>query len=476
MTDSSLAIAITLIGLLYMPMPLMAWSVLAASRTLSVRHWCVGGALFGIGVLLVGLRIYLPEWLSFTVANACVMWGNLLRIQALKLELKRPWPTYRWVLWLAVYMVIYEWFRLEMESPFFRFGWGFGVLALCFAELARLSWQLAQAESSRSARWFSLVHMAAVAVVAVRVVLTGLGVSHPSPVAADIDAMVTTVMVLLTTVLGNFAFVGIFAERSTAKEVVLAKEQAQQLEHSRWRGRIAQLDRQRSLGAMSASISHELNQPLAAILLDANMVQQGLTSGTLTPAHLHENINAIEQNTLRASQIIQRIRNFIQPAPETYERVDLATLSVEVADLLAAEARARQVTFTFARDPALASVMGDRIQLSQIVLNLYRNAMQAMATVSRRAIGVDVRNEGEQVVLRITDSGIGFSPHVLARMGTEFFTTKPEGLGVGIMISRSIAEQHGGTLTFANASQDGAVATLALPAVQASPLVGRSAH
>lgn len=466
MTDANLAIAITLIGLLYLPMPIMAWSVLAASRTLSVTHWCIGGGLFGVGVLLVGLRFYLPEWLSFTVANGCVMWGNLLRIQALKLELKRPWPTYRWMLWLTVYMVVYEWFRLQMESPFFRFGWGFGMLALCFAELARLSWQLAQTESSRSARWFSLVHMAAVAVV-VRVVLTGLGISRPSPVAADIDAMVTTVMVLLTTVLGNFAFVGIFAERSTAKEVVLAKEQAQQLEHSRWRGQIAQLDRQRSLGAMSASISHELNQPLAAILLDANMVQQGLASGTLTPAHLHENINAIEQNTLRASQIIQRIRNFIQPAPETYERVDVATLSVEVADLLAAEARARQVTFTFARDPALASVMGDRIQLSQIVLNLYRNAMQAMATVSRRAIAVDVRNEGEQVVLRITDSGIGFSPQVLARMGTEFFTTKPEGLGVGIMISRSIAEQHGGTLTFANAPQGGAVATLALPAVHA---------
>lgn len=208
MTDANLAIAITLIGLLYLPMPIMAWSVLAASRTLSVTHWCIGGGLFGVGVLLVGLRFYLPEWLSFTVANGCVMWGNLLRIQALKLELKRPWPTYHWVLWLTAYMVVYEWFRLEMESPFFRFGWGFGMLALCFAELARLSWQLAQAESSRSARWFSLVHMAAVAVVVVRVVLTGLGVSRPSPVAADIDAMVTTVMVLLTTVLGNFAFVG----------------------------------------------------------------------------------------------------------------------------------------------------------------------------------------------------------------------------------------------------------------------------
>ena len=466
MTESNLAIAITLIGLLYLPMPIMAWSVLAASRTLSVTHWCIGGGLFGVGVLLVGLRFYLPEWLSFTLANACVMWGNLLRIQAFKLELKRPWPTYRWVLWLVVYMAVYEWFRLEVESPFFRFGWGFGMLALCFAELARLSWRLAQTESSRSARWFALVHVAAVAVVVVRVLLTGLGISRPSPVAADIDAMVTTVMVLLTTVLGNFAFVGIFAERSTAKEVVLAQEQAQQLAHSRWRGQIAQLDRQRSLGAMSASISHELNQPLAAILLDANMVQQGLASGALTPSQLHENINAIEQNTLRAGQIIQRIRNFIQPAPETYERVDLAILAVEVADLLATEARSHQVRFVFERAHALAPVMGDRIQLSQIVLNLYRNAVQAMAAAPQRVITVDVRNQGEQVVLRITDSGMGFSPQVLAHMGTEFFTTKPEGLGLGIMISRSIAEQHGGTLTFANAAQGGAVATLALPAVQ----------
>lgn len=468
MTDSNLAIAITLIGLLYLPIPIMAWSVLASTRTVSVVHWCVGGGLFGIGILLIGLRIYLPDWLSFAVANACVVLGNLLRIQALRLELKRPWRVSRWVMLFVGFMLVYEFFRLEVANQFFRFGWGFGILALCLGELARLSWQLSRVESSRSARWFSWVHWAVVVVIFVRVLLAGLGISRPSPVAADIDAMVTVVMVLLTTVLGNFAFVGIFAERSTAKEVVLAQEQAQQLEHSRWRGQIAQLDRQRSLGAMSASISHELNQPLAAILLDANMVQQGVASGKLTTPDLLENINAIEQNTLRASQIIQRIRNFIQPAPETYELVDLGALSVDVADLVASEARARQVKFSFSRDVPLARVMGDRIQLSQIILNLYRNAMQAMATVPQRDIAVEVRNEAANVVLRMTDSGIGFSSRVLEGMGTEFFTPKPEGLGVGIMISRTIAEQHGGTLTFINASHGGAVARLCLPAAMAA--------
>lgn len=464
MIESNLALAITLIGLLYLPMPIMAWLVLASFRTRAVAYWCAGGVLFGVGVLLIGLRIYLPEWLSFAVANAVVMLGNLLRMQALRLELNRPWPAHRWVLGWVGFMLVYEWLRLGVADPLLRFAWGFAALAWCLADMARLSWQLSRVESSRSARWFAWVHGLAVVVIAVRVVLTGLGVSRPSPVAADLDAMVTTVALLLTVILGNFAFVGFYAERANAKEVASAQEQAQQLAHAKWRGQIAQLDRQRSLGAMSASISHELNQPLAAILLDANMVQQGMASGTLTQTHLHENINAIEQNTLRASQIIQRIRNFIQPAPETYERVDLATLSVEVADLLAAEARAHQVSFAFERAESLSPVMGDRIQLSQIVLNLYRNAIQAMMAAPHRMIAVDVRNQGEQVVLRITDSGMGFSPQVLAHMGTEFFTTKPEGLGVGITISRSIAEQHGGTLSFANAAQGGAVATLSLPA------------
>ena len=370
----------------------------------------------------------------------------------------------RWVMWWVAFMSVYEWFRLGLENQFLRFGWGFAMLALCLAELARLSWQLAQTESSRSARWFSMVHGVAVGVIFVRVLLTGLGFSRPSPVAADVDAMVTTVIVVLTTVLGNFAFVGIFAERSTAKAIVSAKEQAQQLERSRGLSQIAQLDRQRSLGAMSASISHELNQPLAAILLDANMVQSGLASGKLTTPDLVENINAIEQNTLRASQIIQRIRNFIQPAQEKYERLDMGVLAVEMADLLAADARARHVKFSFHRVDPLAPVMGDRVQLSQIVVNLYRNAMQAMAAVDRRELVVDVRNEGAQVVLCMTDSGIGFSARALENMGIEFFTTKPEGLGVGIMISRTIAEQHGGTLTFVNAPQGGAMATLSLPA------------
>ena len=464
MTESSMAIAITLLSLLYLPMPIMAWSVLADSRPVSVLYWCVGGGLFGLGVLLIGLRHYFPDWASFALANGLVMLGNLLRIQAFRFELQRPWPVMRWVMWWVAFMSVYEWFRLGLENQFLRFGWGFAMLALCLAELARLSWQLAQTESSRSARWFSMVHGVAVGVIFVRVLLTGLGFSRPSPVAADVDAMVTTVIVVLTTVLGNFAFVGIFAERSTAKAIVSAKEQAQQLERSRGLSQIAQLDRQRSLGAMSASISHELNQPLAAILLDANMVQSGLASGKLTTPDLVENINAIEQNTLRASQIIQRIRNFIQPAQEKYERLDMGVLAVEMADLLAADARARHVKFSFHRVDPLAPVMGDRVQLSQIVVNLYRNAMQAMAAVDRRELVVDVRNEGAQVVLCMTDSGIGFSARALENMGTEFFTTKPEGLGVGIMISRTIAEQHGCTLTFVNAPQGGAMATLSLPA------------
>jgi C4-dicarboxylate-specific signal transduction histidine kinase len=214
---------------------------------------------------------------------------------------------------------------------------------------------------------------------------------------------------------------------------------------------------------MSASLSHELNQPLTAILLDTNMVQRGLQADNLSRAELLENIQAIEHNTQRASQIIERIRNFIRPEKSIRQRIDMNVLTREVHGLMAAEFRSRHVHFSFAHDAQSVWVMGDPIQLSQVLLNVYRNALQAMAQVQARKIVVRTTVQNNRVEVVVQDTGHGFNTDVMAHVGEAFFTTKAEGLGVGLNISRTIAQQHGGQLLFANAPEGGAQVTLVLP-------------
>ena len=144
---------------------------------------------------------------------------------------------------------------------------------------------------------------------------------------------------------------------------------------------IAHLDRQRSLGELSASLGHELNQPLTAILTNTQVAKRGLLKGSFNSQQLDELLDKIAYNTLRASQIIQRIRDFIRPSDSRCEPVDLNLVLSEVAGLVADEVKKREVSLvvTLADKPVL--VMGDSIQFSQIVLNVFRNAIDRKSVV-----------------------------------------------------------------------------------------------
>ena len=178
---------------------------------------------------------------------------------------------------------------------------------------------------------------------------------------------------------------------------------------------------------------------------------------------LLENIQAIEHNTQRASQIIERIRNFIRPEKSFRQAIDVNLLTREVHGLMTAELRSQHVHFSFVHDAKPAWVMGDPIQLSQVLLNVYRNALQAVAQVQTRKIVVRTSVQNNAVHVTVQDAGRGFVPETMQHVGEAFFTTKADGLGVGLSISKTIAEMHSGSLTISNAVDGGAIVELNLP-------------
>ena len=448
-----------------MLMPAAVWLVMNKQRTPTVVYWCVGGFLFGAGAILIGMRQQVPPWMTFALANVLLVGGNVLQAQALRTELSQPLQFSQMMGLLLSYALVYEFFRLVIENSTLRFVWGAAVLTVSLAYISYLAWRLDQWLDSQSARWLIGIHLMGASVMLFRLVRVAFGYADPDAASVAVDSFVAAVALLLASVIGSFAFIGIFFERSVKRDILLAQEQARQGENARLNAQIAHLDRQRSLGAMSASLSHELNQPLTAILLDANMVQRGLQANNLSRTDLIQNIQAIEQNTQRASQIIERIRNFIRPEKSIRQCIDMNVLTHEVHELMAAELRSRHVNFYFTHDAHPAWVMGDPIQLSQVLLNVYRNALQAMAQTQTQArqIVVTTAIQNNQVQVMVQDAGPGFLPDAMPHVGEAFFTTKADGLGVGLNISRTIAQQHGGQLIFTNAPEGGAQVMLVLP-------------
>ena len=174
-------------------------------------------------------------------------------------------------------------------------------------------------------------------------------------------------------------------------------------------------------------------------------------------------MEGIEANTTRTVNLVTRIRDFIRPTQQHYAPIDLSQVLADVAQLLAHDMASEQVVFHQEIESGKFMVHGDRIQISQIILNVYRNAMQAMQGQGNKDIFVTLAREGRAVALRIQDSGPGLTEAIKLTVGQPFVTSKEDGLGVGLSISRAIAEMHGGRLTITNAVGGGALVELNLP-------------
>jgi len=234
---------------------------------------------------------------------------------------------------------------------------------------------------------------------------------------------------------------------------------------------LARLNRGAALGALSAALAHEINQPLGAILSTAETAELLLERPGEAPREaLRELLAAIREDDQRAAAVLQRLRAWLANAPATLQPVALNPLVQDVARLLATELRLRETELVLALAPHLPDVTADAVQVQQVVLNLVLNALDALQAVPprQRRVTVATTLRGDHTVaISVSDNGPGLAGVPAQRLFEPFFTTKPDGLGVGLAISRSIAEQHGGRLQ-AEDGPGGACFRFTLPAVGAA--------
>jgi len=456
--------AFLVLGFLYIILPVTAWAVLSDQRSKAAMLWCSGGELFGVGVLLVGLRISLPVWVSYPLANSMMWAGILMQVMALRGVLAQPLAAMRSAILVLLALCIFEFFRVVLEDAILRFSWSVLIFTVVFLYIAYLSYRIWLTHQLKSARWLALVYFIVAIAMLIRVQTALAGLTVPDAVEQGVGSSVLTIVSgLLISIFGNFAFIGMFLERATKRGIKATAQRVRQEESTRLGEQVAQLERQRTLGVMSYSFAHEFSQPLTAILMDAHVIKACLGADPPNVKKIGETIEDVERNVSRTVKLIERIRNFIRPTQGEFESVDMKVLARDVEQLLLHDIKVEKIKFEWDFDSDDCKVYGDKVQLSQIVLNLYRNAIQAMANSDERKIFVSVSQEDQSVVLQVRDTGPGLADSVKDSIGQPFVTTKKDGLGVGLSISRTIAERHTGRLTMTNAVGGGAIAELKLP-------------
>jgi C4-dicarboxylate-specific signal transduction histidine kinase len=241
-----------------------------------------------------------------------------------------------------------------------------------------------------------------------------------------------------------------------------------ELEAQRSRGELAHLTRVAVVGELTASLAHQLNQPLAGILSNAQAGRRFLDADPCDTAELRDIFNDIIEDNTRAADVIRRLRDMLRKGPTERELLDVNDVVRESARLVVSDAIIRNVSLQLVLTPVPAVVRGDRVQLQQVILNLLLNGMEAVdssRSARRSVVLTTALCQRDDVEVCVADSGPGLAlPKGAEHLVFEpFYTTKQSGLGLGLSIARSIVEAHGGNLSAASAEGGGAVFSLTLP-------------
>lgn len=476
---------ILMIFLVYVVLHGAIWVVLGGEKSQQVTIWCASGVLSGLAVILFANQPAIPKILFYYGAQILMLLGNFGRIYALRMYLDKPQSVYYGanllinLLYLIVFAYMYESGSSDRDLLVLFYGfWVFGCLDYIVA-----GYQIHQKNKFFGGQLVMAAGIILCATLGQRSlgIISGWGAQGIYEVSWDQGIMLLGQIIGIT--LSNIGFLQIFmAIREQKKieiqsELVKAQERSVYLtNHQQELERLIQereeIIRQLTLsnktagmGALVASIAHELNQPLAAIRLNAQLMEMKLSNVKLDPKEGQSMIEAVLNDNIRASEIIRKLRNmFGSQAANQFQLINLGNMIVETVDLVRAKARDEGVQIELNIQPGVETVC-EITQLQQVILNLLNNALDSLAESKKdtKELKVELNTVDDNIVLRVKDNGMGIPEHIKKSLFELFKTSKAEGMGVGLWLSLAVAKNHHGNIECDSNYGDGATFTVTLP-------------
>jgi C4-dicarboxylate-specific signal transduction histidine kinase len=258
--------------------------------------------------------------------------------------------------------------------------------------------------------------------------------------------------------------------RDFAAQATIALESTRrEREYRQVQNELAHANRVATMGQLTASIAHELKQPLSAARMGGDTSLRWLMRNPLEIDKAKRSVEQMINDVMRASDVIDRIHNLVKKHAPQMEKLDINGAILEVFGLIQSEVVKNGVTARMELAESLPHIQGDRVQLQQVILNLMINSIQAMSDLAGEERDLHVTTEliaSEGVRVAVRDSGPGFSAEKLQRLFAPFYTTKPNGMGMGLSICRSIIEDHGGRLWASRIDPQGALFQFTIPVTQ----------
>ena len=480
---------IFMICLVYLILHGAIWFALQEYRSQQVKLWCLSGIFSGMAVVLLALRGVVAEFLFFYVAQLLMLIGNWGRMVALRMYLL-PAPQaapYRFYLIAnSVYFILFcmlineanaEWEALMLFNGFYAL--------LCF-DYFRIGQKLFRQHETLGAKllmWAGLTFTVTLGVRTLGVALAGTIDDLYAP-SWHQGIMVIGQFVAIT--LSNIAFLRIFleiAERQklkVAKELSMTNERADAMQRSSLNlkqlleereeiiHQLSIFNKTAGMGALVASLAHELNQPLTVIQMNTEMIDLVIHAQGVT---LNENTNiqnamaGLKKANQRAATIIHTLRNMFRNGNRVVTTFNFNDLVNDVVLISQSTLQRHAIDLDVQLHAQPLHVTGDKSQLQQVLLNLITNACEAFPETftSRKQVCIQTLSVNDHIELHVSDNGTGISPEIQSNVFELLRTNKESGMGIGLWLSKSIVESHSGSIHFQTILNQGTTFTVQLP-------------
>ena len=452
--------ATLVVGFMYLLLPASVFVFLKEHRNPAVWLWCVGGAFNGIGFMAIVLRGGFSEIhpsITYTIPNALLFLGVLLRFQSLKMDCKQALSYQQIGLFTAVFIVLYEMIWRQVGVDQARNIYLLPVFTVELLLISHIAWVFEKMHQSKVIRVVIYNYFSYASILAIKAISVAIGDEDIFMLTSSAINITLILIGFCTVIYTNLGYIGVVLEKvNRERELSLNENKKLVSTLKKKEALISQYARIKAfsdIGGYGSSVIHEISQPLTTANFALENLSTLIAKQKDLPAEILNRLNLVKEPTQKAAQIVNNLRGLMAKSDFSLSPIQLRDRINETLLVLQNKIAKQQVKVSLIAPDKNLHVIADEAQINHVLINILDNAIDATANSAsnKREIAIKVRAAGQQVYVQVIDSGSGLSSKVQADMFNWLASNKVGGIGIGLALSKMFVESWGGKITGRNA-------------------------